>query len=155
MKNNLICLLIVMLVVVFFNVPAKAESSLIGTWKQIEDQGVNKGKAGSHIEIYENNGAYFGKIKKLLLDPANKVCNKCPGDLKNKPLVGMIILQNMKKTGKVDKEQGIEYAGGKIIDPDSGDIYKCKMWIKDDVLTVRGFIGISLLGRSGQWFRLK
>jgi uncharacterized protein (DUF2147 family) len=155
MKKIIISLMIVMFVAVFFNVPAKAESPLIGTWKQIEDQGVNKGKVGSYIDIYENNGIYFGKIIKLLLDPADKVCNKCPGDLKNKPLIGMVILQNMKKTGKVDKEQGMEYAGGTILDPDSGDTYKCKMWVKDDVLTVRAFIGISLLGRSGQWVRLK
>jgi len=67
MKKIIISLMIVMFVIVFFNVSAKAESPLIGTWKQIEDQGVNKGKVGSYIEIYENNGVYFGKIKKLLL----------------------------------------------------------------------------------------
>ena len=41
------------------------------------------------------------------------------------------------------------------MDPDSGDIYQSKMRFKDDVLTVRAFIGISLPGRSGQWYRLK
>ena len=67
----------------------------------------------------------------------------------------MVILQNMKKTEDIDKELGVLYAGGTIMDPDEGDTYKCKMWVKEDVLTVRAFIGISLLGRSGQWFRLK
>ena len=143
-----------MFVVVFFSATAKAESTVVGTWKQIADQGVDKGKAASYIGIFEKNGVYFGKITKLLLDPPDKVCDKCTGDLKNKPLVGMIILKDMKKTGKVDKE-GTEYAGGTIFDPDENDTYKCKMWVKDDVLTVRGFIGISLFGRSAQWFRLK
>jgi len=155
MKNKMLSIMILIFFAVFFCVSAYAASDVIGTWKQIQDQGANKGKVASYIEIYENNGVFFGKISKLLIDPPDSVCNKCPGDLKNKPLVGMVILQNMKKTGEVDKEHGLEYAGGKILDPDSGDIYKCKMWVKDDVLTVRGFIGISLLGRSGQWFRLK
>ena len=155
MKKIIMSLMIVMFVVIFFNVPVKAESPLVGTWKQIADQGADKGKVASHIDIYENNGAYFGKISKLLLDPPDKVCDKCTGALKNKPLIGMVILKDMKKTGKFDKEQGMEYAGGTIFDPDDNNTYKCKMWIKDDVLTVRGFIGISLLGRSQKWFRLK
>ena len=154
MKKILAVVMSLMFVVVFFSATAKAESTVVGTWKQIADQGVDKGKAASYIGIFEKNGVYFGKITKLLLDPPDKVCDKCTGDLKNKPLVGMIILKDMKKTGKVDKE-GTEYAGGTIFDPDENDTYKCKMWVKDDVLTVRGFIGISLFGRSAQWFRLK
>ena len=155
MKKILAGVMILMFVVVFFSATAKAESTIIGTWKQIEDQGVNKGKAASYIEIFEKNGVYFGKITKLLIDPPDTVCKKCTGDLKNKPLVGMIILKDMKKTGNVDKELGSEYAGGTILDPDEDNTYKCKMWLKDDVLTVRGYIGISLFGRSSQWFRLK
>ena len=155
MKKILAGIMSFMFVVVFLSATAKAESTVVGTWKQIADQGVDKGKAASYIGIFEKNGVYFGKITKLLLDPPGKVCDKCTGDLKNKPLVGMIILKDMKKTGDVDKELGSEYAGGTIFDPDENDTYKCKMWVKDDVLTVRGFIGISLFGRSAQWFRLK
>jgi len=55
----------------------------------------------------------------------------------------------------VDKELGPEYTGGTILDPDEGDIYKCKIWVKDDVLTARGYIGVSLFGRSQKWFRVK
>ena len=155
MKKKLPFIMIFLFVAVFFIASAKAESTIIGTWKQVEDQGVDKGKVGSYIEIFENNGVYSGKIVKLLISPADKICDKCKGDLKNKPLIGMVILQNMKKTEDIDKELGVLYAGGTIMDPDEGDTYKCKMWVKEDVLTVRAFIGISLLGRSGQWFRLK
>jgi uncharacterized protein (DUF2147 family) len=155
MKKILAGVMSLMFVVVFFSATAKAESTVVGTWKQIADQGVDKGKAASYIGIFENNGVYFGKITKLLLDSPDKVCDKCTGALKNKPLVGMIILKDMKKNGKVDKEFGSEYADGTIFDPDNDKTYKCKMWVKDDVLTVRGFIGFSLLGRNAQWFRLK
>ena len=69
MKKFLAGVMILMFVVVFFSATAKAESTITGTWKQIEDQGVNKGKAASYIEIFEKNGLYFGKITKLLIDP--------------------------------------------------------------------------------------
>jgi uncharacterized protein (DUF2147 family) len=150
-----------MCVVLLFSVsartqsPVNAQSPLIGTWKTIDDEGPNKGKESSYIEIFEKNGVYSGKIIKLLIDSPDKVCDKCKGDLKNKPLIGMLILKDMKKTGSVDKKLGEEYTGGTILDPDSGDIYKCKMWVKDDVITARGFIGISLFGRSQEWQRAK
>jgi len=161
MKNFLLTVIICMCVVLLFSVsartqsPVNAQSPLIGTWKTIDDEGPNKGKESSYIEIFEKNGVYSGKITKLLIDPPDKVCDKCKGDLKNKLLIGMIIVKDMKKTGNVDKKIGEEYTGGTILDPDSGDIYKCKMWVKDDVLTARGFIGISLFGRSQEWFRVK
>ena len=161
MKNFLLTVIICMCVVLLFSVTARtqstvnAQSPLIGTWKTIDDEGPNKGKESSYIEIFEKNGVYSGKITKLLIDPPNKVCDKCPGDLKNKLLVGMIIFKDMKKTGNVDKKLGEEFTGGTILDPDSGDIYKCKMWVKDDVVTARGFIGISLFGRSQEWQRVK
>lgn len=160
MKKLLVTVTICMFVVLLSGVTAKAQenvnqSSISGTWKTIDDAGPNKGKASSHIEIFEKNGVYSGKITKLLIDPPDTICDKCKGNLKNKPLVGMIILQDMKKTGNVDKKLGQEYAGGTILDPDSGDTYKCKMWIKGDVLIARGFIGISLFGRSQEWQRVK
>ena len=161
MKKILVTVIICSFVVLLFSVtartqsPVNTQSPLIGTWKTIDDEGPNKGKASSHIEIFEKNGVYFGKITKLLIDPPDKVCDKCPGDLKNKPLIGMIIVKDMKKTGNVDKKLGEEFTGGTILDPDSGDIYKCKMWVKDDVITARGFIGISLFGRSQEWQRAK
>jgi uncharacterized protein (DUF2147 family) len=161
MKKILVTVIICSFVVLLFSVtartqsPVNTQSPLIGTWKTIDDEGPNKGKASSHIEVFEKNGVYFGKITKLLIDPPDKVCDKCPGDLKNKPLIGMIIVKDMKKTGNVDRKLGEEFTGGTILDPDSGDIYKCKMWVKDDVITARGFIGISLFGRSQEWQRAK
>ena len=161
MKNFLLTVIICMCVVLLFSVsartqsPVNAQSPLIGTWKTIDDEGPNKGKESSYIEIFEKNGMYSGKITRLLIDPPDKICDKCKGDLKNKLLIGMIIVKDMKKTGNVDKKIGEEYTGGTILDPDSGDVYKCKMWVKDDVLTARGFIGISLFGRSQEWFRVK
>lgn len=153
MKKTLVGVIIFMFVVVFFSATVKAESTIIGTWKTVADEGPDKGKAKSYVEIFEKNGAYFAKVTKLLLKPQDTLCDKCEGDLKNKPVVGMIFLQDMKKTGNVDEEFGEEYASGTIMDPDNGKTYKCKMWVKGDVLTSRGYIGFFY--RTQQWFRLK
>jgi uncharacterized protein (DUF2147 family) len=59
----------------------------------------------------------------------------------------------MKKSGDMDEQIGDEYAGGTIMDPDNGKTYKCKLWLKSDVLTVRGYIGF--FHRTQQWFRVK
>ena len=161
MKNFFVTMIICIFCMGIFSTSAKAQSPanpqnlITGTWKTIDDEGPNKGKASSHIEIFENNGVYSGKIVKLLLDPPDKICNQCKGNLKNKPLLGMVILNGMKKTGNTDKKFGEEYAGGTILDPDSGATYKCKIWVKGDVLTARGYIGISLFGRSQEWQRVK
>jgi uncharacterized protein (DUF2147 family) len=130
----------------------RAQGVLTGTWKTIADEGEDKGKAKSHLEIFEKDGAYFARISKLLLEPQDKVCDKCPGDLKGKPLVGMVIMSDMKKTGNVDSDFGEEYAGGKIMDPENGKSYRCKIWVKGDILTVRGYLAI--FHRTQNWFRV-
>jgi uncharacterized protein (DUF2147 family) len=159
MKKIISSVIICIFMVVFFSVAVKAEEPIVGTWITIGDQGADKGKQTSYIEIFEKDGLYFGKITKLLTTPEpnnpNSLCIKCSGDLKNKPILGMVNVKNMKKTEKVDSKKGLEYTGGTILDPDSGDTYKCTMWVKGDVLTARGYLGISLLGRSVEWFRLK
>ena len=153
MKKVFVGVVIFLFAVLLFSVSVKAENTFTGTWKTISDEGIDKGKPKAHVEIFDKNGTYFGKVIKLLLKPQDTLCDKCEGDLKNKPVVGMIILQNMKKSGKVDEEFGDEYAGGTIMDPDNGKTYKSKMWVKGDVLTSRGYIGFFY--RTQRWFRVK
>ncbi len=153
MKKFLIGITIVVFSMVFFNITVSADGSIVGTWKTVADEGPDKGKAKSHVEIFEKDGLYFGKVVKLLLKPQDTLCDKCKGDLYNKPVVGMIFLQNMKKTGNVDSEFGEEYAGGTIMDPDNGKFYTCRMWVKGDVLTSRGYI--AFFYRTQTWSRVK
>ena len=123
-----------------------AQPELTGTWKTIDDV---TGDAKSHIEIYEEGGKFYGKVKELLLKPADTVCEKCPGEKKDKPLVGMILLRGL----ETYKDY---YSYGRILDPENGKEYKCSVWIDEaDKLVVRGYIGISALGRSQNWYRVK
>ena len=139
------------------SLPAENGDTIVGTWKTIDDE---TGKARSHVKIYKStkNGLYYGKILKLLnrtadegKDPYCKVCPK--NDYRyNKRVVGMNIITKMKASN------GIKSAsGGSILDPKSGKIYKCSMTTKEGgkKLSVRGYIGISALGRSQTWIRIK
>lgn len=121
--------------------------SPIGTWKTIDDE---TKQAKSYVEIFEKDGKLYGKVTKILTKgKENAVCSDCSGALKNKPILGMQILSGLKKDGK-------EWNGGKIIDPNSGKEYKAKMSLNgNDKLDVRGFIGISLVGRTQTWQRVK
>jgi len=126
---------------------AAADLAPTGRWQTYDDK---TKKARGIVRIWEEKSALFGRIEGTV-DPeeAKKVCDKCPGDRKNRPVVGLLILRNMKK--KAD-----EYTGGDILDPDNGSVYRCTMHLTEEgrKLVVRGYIGFSLLGRSQYWVRL-
>jgi len=125
-----------------------AQTSPVGTWKTIDD--VTK-VPKSFLEITEKDGKLFGKIVKLIKKPGedpNPLCTKCTGANKDKPILGMTIMWGLSKDGD-------SYSGGKIMDPDNGKTYSCKIKVIDGGkrLEVRGFIGISLVGRSQYWLK--
>ncbi len=125
-----------------------AELTPVGVWKTVDD---NTGQPKGLVRIRETNGQYEGRVEKAFPkpgeDPAPK-CIKCDGARHNQPVLGMTILWGLTK-------QGDEYQGGEILDPENGKIYRAKMKLVDggNKLEVRGYIGISLLGRSQIWLR--
>jgi uncharacterized protein (DUF2147 family) len=124
------------------------DSSPVGLWKNIDDV---SGKPKALIRITESNGVLQGKIEQLFREPAEDQapkCDKCEGARKDQPIVGMTILSGLKKDGE-------EYAGGEILDPNNGKVYKSKMHLTDSgkKLSVRGYIGVPMLGRSQVWVR--
>jgi len=134
------------LIVSIFSFQAQAQS-IEGKWKTIDDE-TNTEK--SYIEIRENiYGYYEGEIVQLLNRDAgdeNPNCEKCPGDLQNKPVLGLVIVNDMEKKGD-------EYRGGTILDPKKGKTYTCKMWFEDDdTLKVRGYLGPFY--RTQTWYRV-
>jgi uncharacterized protein (DUF2147 family) len=127
---------------------AHAQESPVGLWKTIDDV---SGKVKSFVRITEEDGVLSGTVEKIFRKPEedqNPLCTKCDGADKGKPIIGLVILTGMKKVGN-------EYSGGMITDPDNGKHYKCIMTLKDGgkKLNVRGFIGISLFGRTQTWVR--
>ncbi|MDJ0761771.1 MAG: DUF2147 domain-containing protein [Myxococcota bacterium] len=157
MKNNMpvsmtagiLAVLIAAQIAGYSKVALAQSSSPVGVWKTIDD---NSNKAKSHVQIWEHKGVLYGKIIKLIdPDEPNPLCDKCKGKHHNKPVIGMMIMWNLKKA---DSEW---WEDGHIMDPDNGKTYRCKIKLVDGgkKLDVRGFIGISLLGRTQTWIRVK
>ena len=137
-----------LLVLIFaFAGNVNAQNSPVGLWKTIDDK---SNEAKSHLEIYEEDGKYFAVVAKLLRKPADTVCDNCKGDKKGKPLLGMVIVENMASYKDYWK-------GGNIMDPESGKDYSCSMWFEDgkvEELKVRGKHWTGLY-RTQTWHRVK
>jgi uncharacterized protein (DUF2147 family) len=110
---------------------------------------LNQEKTGK-VQIYRaRDGKLYGKIM-WLSEPnkngAPKVDDKNPDPKKRAtPIMNLIILKGFTKS-----EENI-YEGGTIYDPKNGKTYSCKMTLKGRELDIRGFIGISLIGRTSVW----
>jgi uncharacterized protein (DUF2147 family) len=120
--------------------------SPIGLWKTVDDK---TGMPRALVRIYVQDGRYFGRIEQSFTPGAeSRRCTACTDERKDQPVIGLVIVRN------VTLHDG-EYGGGDILDPDNGSVYRCKFRLEHDgtILMVRGFIGISLLGRSQTWQR--
>ena len=125
-----------------------AAGSPVGTWRSIDDKTKQE---RSIIRVTEENGELKGVVEKVFDQPGDDpahLCKECKDERKDKPIVGMTILWGLKKDGNA-------WAGGEILDPKNGKTYRCKMTLSEDgkSLNVRGFIGISLIGRTQTWLR--
>lgn len=138
---------ITLLFVFLFGVLSISAQTVTGKWKTIDDE---TGEARSIVEIIESNGKIYGKIIDIL-NPSKKnlKCQNCSGEDKDKALIGLTIIKGLSKDGK-------EYNNGKILDPSSGKTYKCKITLDGiDKLNVRGYLGVSVFGRTQTWIRMK
>jgi uncharacterized protein (DUF2147 family) len=129
---------------------------IVGLWATAPDEV----DGNAHVEIYKNNGTYAGKIVWLEKPVYNeddeegmagqdKVDRENPDEaLRDRPILGLQIMSDFEYDGKNKWKKGTIYA------PDDGKTYKCKMSLSGDVLKVRGYIGISMLGRTEEWTRV-
>jgi uncharacterized protein (DUF2147 family) len=113
-----------------------SQSKILGKWTTIDD---SSGEPRSIVEIVEHDSKVFGKIIRLYPNPGedpDPVCDKCPedDDRYNKKVIGLEIIRNLKWSE-------MELTEGSILDPESGKIYQCKIWLEGVELKVRGYWG--------------
>ena len=129
---------------------AHAQATPAGLWKTIDDAGNTE---TSLIRIIEAGGVFSGRLEKLLEPGARQdsVCDKCTDERKDKPIVGMVIIKGVKQS----ESNTARFDGGEILDPNNGKTYKLSLTPIDagKKLTVRGYIGTPLLGRTQTWIR--
>ena len=120
--------------------------SILGKWRTVDGQ---TGEEKSVVEIFEREGKVFGKIVKIL-NPVNKnaVCEKCEGQQKNRPVLGLELIKNMVKDGNYFKH-------GTIFDPEHGKKFRCRLKLTNDpnILQVRGYV--AFLYATQYWIREK
>lgn len=129
---------------------ASAQMSPVGLWKTIDDETKTE---KSLVRITESNGVFSGKIEKFL-DPTTKadaVCDKCTDERKDKPILGMTILRNLKQSA----DDKAVYDGGDIVDPNNGKVYRSRLKPVDGgkKLEMRGYIGPFY--RTQVWLRVE
>ena len=126
-------------------------TDVVGVW-------LNEDK-DAHVDIYQDGDKFFGKIV-WLKTPIDSLTNKPKLDTKNldeslrtRPVMGMLLLTDFVFDGDD------EWEDGEIYDPKSGKTYSCYMEFPDEDnkknLKIRGYIGISLLGRTTYWTKVK
>jgi len=134
------------MVLLAVTVSAQAQlSAITGDWKTVDDK---TGENFSIITIYKgSDGLFYGKIAKMLVGPADMVCEACEGADRNAPLEGLVIIRGMKYNA--DKNQ---LEGGKVLEPETGKFYYGKIYPKDGKLVLRGSLDkLGVLGRSQTW----
>jgi uncharacterized protein (DUF2147 family) len=121
-------------------------SNAIGHWQVVNSDGTPGGK----VETYLENGQLFGRVTEVRPGRTPKdVCDKCSGEFKNQPILGMVNMRSF-------HAEGDDWVGGTVIDPENGKEYRGKIWtVGADGLRMRGFVGISLLGRTESWVRIR
>lgn len=123
---------------------------ITGLWKNIDDK---TGSSKAVLEIRQAaNGTYNGRIVKVTPRPGytpKETCVNCPAPYTDKPIVGLEVLTGLKHT---DDEN---YTGGRLLDPLSGKVYstKAKLSANGKRLQLRGYVGVSALGRNQTWIR--
>ena len=123
---------------------------IIGLWQSIDDK---TGAPKALVEIRkEADNTYAGKVVKLTPRAGytpKETCVNCPPPYTNKPIIGLDVVTGLKST------DGLNYTSGRILDPNTGKLYsmKAKLSSNGKRLHLRGYLGVSALGRNQIWIR--
>ena len=125
---------------------SSVNDKILGIW-------LSENKDGK-VEIYRTGNKYFGKLiwSKHMYEADGKKSRKDEKNsnpqLRNRNLKDLVMLTNL------TYDDGV-WSGGKIYDPASGKTYSCTMKLDGNTLNIRGFIGISLIGKTSAWTRVQ
>lgn len=140
-----------LVLVICFAADAVTAQGVRGVWRTVDD---NSGEDKSLVEITIRDGRLYGTVIEMLdkSEGDNPLCTECSGKYKNKPIVGMEVIRGLERR---ERRGNVEwYLSDGVLDPETGGIYNCRVWIKDNnTLYVRGYVGF--LYRTQEWHRVR
>jgi uncharacterized protein (DUF2147 family) len=150
MRIAIRCLVLALLALAWAPAASAAEPSPIGRWWMFDDE---TGAKSGIIEITLVHDELAGRVVMTIPKPGQPpefICAQCDGPDKNQRILGLTILKGLKRDG--DK-----WDGGTILDPRTGNVYGSELRIDETgkKLFMRGYLGISLLGRTQTWLRVE
>ncbi len=133
--------------ILFLSITVTNAQTIFGVW---ESKNEDTNKVDSYIEVYKKEGKAYAKIIKITdKNGQTTLCDKCEGENKNKPILGMNILYGLSKNDD-------EWSDGKILDPRNGKLYTCYIKLETkNKLKIRGYVGFAMFGRTTYWYRKK
>lgn len=143
---NFTCLVFLLLIFNNTNAQKRNASDIIGSWVTEENKSI--------VKIFEKDNKYYGKIiwlKEPNDDQGNEKTDKeNPIEkLRSRKLIDMVIMFDFEFDGE-------KWDNGKVYDPKNGNTYSGTLRMRtDDIIDLRGYIGISLIGRTSSWIRYK
>lgn len=134
------------LLIIGMSVNLISSQTIFGKWKTIDDR---TGNPKAIINIYEKEGLMYGFVEKIV-EPGkeNALCTKCDGERKDKPVIGMTIIDGLEES-----EDGV-WKGKTLFDPEQAMTFRCKIWLNpenSDELKVRGYL--AFIYRTQTWVR--
>jgi len=136
----------VFIILLFILISQASQAQVTGMWKTVGDV---DGTEKAIVEIYKKDGKIYGKVLKLLPAAKHSTCENCPGADKGRPIVGMVVLQDLTETSTGAND-------GRVMDPSNGKTYKCYLKLESqDKLKLRGYFGVPAIGRTQYWYRMK
>lgn len=139
---------IILIIVIFSGFHFGYSQSVFGIWKTIDDR---TGMPKALINIYKKDGLMYGEVQKILEEGKEEfLCEKCEGERKDEPVLGMEII------GGLEKNEEDEWKGKTLFDPEQGMTFRCKIWLNPenpDELKVRGYL--AFIYRTQTWIRAK
>lgn len=147
MEKRIVSLTVTFMLLLFTAVAQNKAEDIVGVW-------LTAGKEPAKVQVYRSGEKYYGVITWLqnpVKDGKPRVDANNPDKSKRtNPIIGLIILTGFKFDGDD------EWKGGDIYDPQNGKTYSCFLYLKDkNTIKLRGYIGISLFGRTETWTRSK
>ncbi len=140
------CRILLVLLLLIGGIHGAMAQSVFGKWRTVDDE---TGETRAIVELFQQEGKLFGRVVEILnKERKNARCTKCDGKLKDKPILGLPIIDGFSKD-----EEGY-YKGKRLTDPVKGLTVRGKVWLdpeNPDQLKVRGYL--AFFYRTQTWLR--